>query len=103
MGEFDIQEMDGGVVFGLKVIPGASKDSIAGLMGGLLKVKVATVARQGKANRQVIRFIADKLKVKKRQVEIDSGLRSHKKRLRVSGVSARYVMDRFNLKQEDSS
>ena len=39
-----------GCLIRLKVVPGSSRDAIAGILGGRLKVKVAAAPEDGKAN-----------------------------------------------------
>lgn len=43
----------------LKVIPGASRTSLAGALGDRLKIRVAEPAEGGKANRSVLELISD--------------------------------------------
>lgn len=72
--ELDITEIkDGGVSFTVKVVPGSSKTSIEGVLGGMLKVKIAAVAEKGKANKELISFLAKLLDIRKKDIEITSG------------------------------
>jgi uncharacterized protein (TIGR00251 family) len=67
-------------------VPGASRSGIAGVLGDRLKVRVASPPEGGKANREVVRLLAEWLDV--RDVEIVAGLSSAEKTVRISGVSA---------------
>lgn len=68
----------------VKVIPKSSKTELAGVLpDGTWKVKVAAVPEKGKANRELIEFLADKLSVPKSRIHIVSGETSHLKRIRV--------------------
>ena len=66
-----IQEIDGGVVLGVKVAPGSSKTAITGTLGGMLKIKIAAAAEKGKANRCLLEFLSKQLGVKKKEDVLD--------------------------------
>ena len=88
MSELAIQEADGGVVFGVKVVPGSSRTAIAGTLDGMLKVKISAAPEKGKANKCLIEFLAKQLGVKKNAISIISGQTSPVKQVRISGISA---------------
>ena len=79
---------DSGVVIRVRVAPGASKDSVCGLMGDELKIRVQASPVDGKANKALTGFLAKMLGVAAREVEIVSGLRGRSKRVLVKGVGA---------------
>ncbi len=87
----DINETKGGVVFTVKVVPGSSRTVIAGVLGGMLKVKVAAPPEKGKANKALIDFLAGKLGVKKRAVKIVTGRTNAVKTVEVAGCTAELV------------
>jgi hypothetical protein len=96
MGELKIQQKDGAVVFSVKVVPRSSKTVIAGVLGGMLKVKLAAAPEKGKANQALIEFLADALGVKKNTVKITSGLTSPVKTIEITGVSEEILLDKLN-------
>jgi uncharacterized protein (TIGR00251 family) len=66
------------------VIPKSSKTELAGILpDGTWKVKVAAIPEKGKANRELIEFLAQKLSVAKTRIHIVSGESSALKRIRV--------------------
>ena len=77
--------MDDGVIFKIKVQPGAAKNEIVGVQGDVLKVKINAPPVKGKANRALTDFLAEKLGVKKSEVEIISGHTSKIKKIKVLG------------------
>jgi len=81
----NIQKVNDGVIFKVRVQPGASKNKIVGVQGDALKIKINAPAVKGKANRALIDFLAEKLAVKKSQIEIISGHTSRIKKIKVLG------------------
>ena len=75
------------VVLELHVQPGASRTEVAGLHGGRLKIRLAARATDGRANEALIRFLAEELRVPRRNVSIESGLTSRQKRVAIEGVT----------------
>lgn len=63
--------------------PGASRTEFAGEHGGRLKVRLAARAVEGKANEALVEFLAKHYKVPKRNVRIESGLKSRQKRVAI--------------------
>ncbi|MCK5174520.1 MAG: DUF167 domain-containing protein [Planctomycetes bacterium] len=84
----DVRETDGGAVFSVKVVPGSSRTSIAGILGGMLKVKVAAAAEKGQANKCLVGFLAEELGVRARRITIVSGQSSPVKQLEIVDISA---------------
>lgn len=70
-----------GCVFAVKVAPGAKRNAVGGLHQGELKVSVTQVAENGKANPQVIKVLAEFLKIRKSQLELISGETSRHKKI----------------------
>ena len=67
----------------VKVIPNASKTCVVGLKDGLLKIRVAAVPEDGKANEELRSFLAKTLELHKRDIVIVSGEKSRSKILRL--------------------
>jgi uncharacterized protein (TIGR00251 family) len=87
----EIQERHGAVVFPVRVQPRASKDEIAGEIGGTLKVRLRAPAVEGRANEALIEFLARLLKTPKSAVRILSGDRSRTKRIEIGGVTGQQI------------
>ncbi len=88
LSEFELIQDSEGVVFTVKVVPGSSKTAVAGVYGGMLKVKVAAPPEKGKANQALIAYLSGKLGVKKNDIIIESGQTSPVKQIRVCNASA---------------
>jgi hypothetical protein len=63
--------------------PKASKDEFAGLHGERLKIRTSAPPIDGRANAQLLAFIAKAFGVAKSQVSLDSGDSSRQKRVRI--------------------
>jgi uncharacterized protein (TIGR00251 family) len=88
----ETQEKDGGVIFSVRVQPRASKDEVAGEMGGALKVRLRAPAVEDRANEALVEYLAQLLKRPRSAVRILSGERSRKKRIEISGVSRQQIL-----------
>lgn len=75
-----------GLLLRVKVVPGASRSRVAGLLGDRLKIQVAAPPEGGKANQAVCELVADLLGVPARQVIVEAGHGQPVKTLRVEGV-----------------
>ena len=102
MADLTIQEVDGGVVFVAKIVPGSSGPTrICGLLDEMLKIKVSAAPEKGKANQCLIKFLAKELGVKKNTVSIISGNSSPVKHVQVLGVSGPALLEKLNLQKQD--
>ena len=63
--------------------PRASKDEFAGLHGERLKIRLTAPPLDGKANAQLLAFLAVAFGVAKSQVSLESGEQSRQKRVRI--------------------
>ena len=77
--------------FAVRVQPGASKNDVAGLMDGALKIRLQAPAVEDRANEALCEFLAEILKRPKSAVRILAGDRSRTKRVEVFGVTAAQV------------
>jgi len=87
MSDWSITEANGGVTFAVRVVPRASRNQIAGVEGGALKIKLTAPPVEGAANAALIEFVAEWLGVRRSAVSIVSGDKARNKVVRVSGVT----------------
>jgi len=87
----EIQEREGAVTFFVRVQPRASKDEIAGEMGGALKVRLQAPLVDDRANEALVEFLAQLLKTPRTAVRILSGERSRTKRIEIRGVTRQQI------------
>ncbi len=95
MGKLKITEAEAGVAFAVRVVPRASRNEIVGVHGDALKVRLTAPPVEGRANEALIAFLAQRLGVRKSQVEIVAGATSRHKVIRVIGVLAQEVEERL--------
>ncbi|MHC4551905.1 MAG: DUF167 domain-containing protein [Planctomycetota bacterium] len=71
----------------MKVVPGSSRTEIAGVYGDMLKIKVAAPPEKGKANKELLDFLAKQLGLRKNALHIESGQTSCVKQIRLEGAN----------------
>ena len=86
-----------GTVLAVKVVPGSSRDRIAGPLGERLKVSVRQPPQKGAANRAVASMLAKALAVKAADVELLRGGGRPEKDFLVRGLTAAEVSRRLGL------
>jgi len=97
MADLHIEKVDGGVVFTVKVVPGSSKTVAAGLLGGMVKIRVSAAAEKGKANKCLVDFLAKALDVRRSEISIIRGQSNPVKAVRVLGISAESLLEKLGL------
>ncbi|MHB1390497.1 MAG: DUF167 domain-containing protein [Thermoleophilia bacterium] len=85
-----------GSLLKVRVVPGARKSQLAGESAGRLRVRLMAPPVEGKANRELMRFLAAILGVRKNRVSLVSGERSREKTVLLAGVSLSDVRDRLD-------
>lgn len=83
------------VQFAVKVVPGAARDRIAGLLGDALKVQISAPPERGRANERLCEVLAAVLGVPVRSVEVASGAANPRKVVAVRGLAAELVQQRL--------
>ncbi|MBE9546100.1 MAG: YggU family protein [Proteobacteria bacterium] len=83
-----IKETKDGVIFNIRVVPRSSRCEVAGIQEDALKLKITAPPVEGKANEECIKFLADKLGVRKSRVTIIAGHKSKRKTIAVSGLKS---------------
>lgn len=72
----------------LHVQPGARRTEVAGLHGDALKIKLAAPPVEGRANAELLKFIAAVFSVPLKQVALKQGKRGRRKVVAVDGPKA---------------
>lgn len=79
----------------LKIIPNAPRNEIVGWLGPALKVKVHAPALEGRANDELLAFLAERLGLPRRAVTLVRGDKSRQKVVRIAGLDLSEVKARL--------
>lgn len=83
MSRLAIDERGGRAHFGVRLIPRASRNAVAGVREGVLHVRVTAAPGGGAANRALAELLGKTLRVGATAVRIESGGASSRKRLSI--------------------
>jgi len=79
------------------VIPGSKLNQIVGYMDdGSLKIKIKAKPIEGKANKELIKYLSDVFEIKDSEIEIESGLNSRNKRIRIWNVEKSVILQKMS-------
>ena len=87
----------------LRVVPGASRDTVVGRHGEGWKVRVAAPPERGAANRAVVRLLAGTLAVPERSIAVVSGASARDKIVEVRGIAPRETEGRLTAAERKDS
>ena len=85
-----------GTILPVRAQPGARRNEIRGVQGGMLKVCVTQSPEKGKANKAVVELLSETLGLQKSQIELTAGETSHQKRFLVRGIKPKDLANRIN-------
>ncbi|MGE5215229.1 MAG: DUF167 domain-containing protein [Nitrospirota bacterium] len=71
----------------IHVVPNAKSDSVAGMHGDAVKVKLRAPAMEGKANAALVRFLAAQMKLPQHAIVLQRGHKSRDKLIRIAGLN----------------
>jgi uncharacterized protein len=75
------------VTLAVWVTPGARRSEVAGVADGRLRIRLAAPAREGRANEELVRFVAALFGVGRKDVALNAGSTGRRKLLVVAGVT----------------
>ncbi len=90
-----VREAEQGSIVEIYVQPRASRNEIAGMHEGRLKVRLTAPPVEGEANKECIRFLAKMLDIPRSSVSILQGLKSRSKTLLIRGLSPEDVLQKL--------
>ena len=91
-----LTEQSDGVRLTLKVVPGASRDRIVGVLGDALKVVVSKPPQDGAANQAVVKLLAAALNIPPASVTILRGHSNPRKEVLITGHSLAEISARID-------
>ncbi len=90
-----VTEKDGALRFEVHAKPKAKKSAILKPRGDALEVAIGAPPVDGAANEELVRFLAKRLEVPRRNVEIVRGESSHTKLIAVTGLDRETLLGRL--------
>ncbi len=88
-----LKENKGNITLNIYVVPRSSKSEIVGIYNEHLKIKLKSPPVDNAANEELIRFLAEKLKVSKSNVNLVKGHNQKRKVVELNGVSLEAVKE----------
>jgi uncharacterized protein (TIGR00251 family) len=82
---------DHGTLLLVSVMPNAKRTEAVGLHDGMLRVRLAAPALEGRANDALIEWLASQLKLPKRAIELRHGASARRKRLAIDVPAERVL------------
>ena len=79
----------------VQVQPNASQNRVARFEDGVLHLRIAAPPVKGKANRELIAFLSDILRVPKSNLTIEKGMTSKRKIVAIEGLAQQQVIEQF--------
>lgn len=80
----------------LRVYPNAARNEVVGFEGGVWRVRVAAPPVKGKANKELIAFLAQKLGLSKGDLTILKGHTSRNKLISIAGLAKEEIARRLS-------
>lgn len=90
-----LRRTDEGTVVPVKAITGSSRDRVAGVLGGRLKVTTAVAPEKGKANAALAATLAGALGLRRGEVRIATGRSRPEKEFLLAGLEPTEVRARL--------
>jgi uncharacterized protein len=100
---FLTRQGDGCPYLTIYVQPRASRTGLCGIYGDSLKLAITAPPVEGKANKEVVAFLAALLKIPKKDITIVSGAQSRTKRCRIGSLTEGEVRERIASKIQGST
>lgn len=80
------------IVIAVHVVPRASRNEISGEFNDSLKIRLKAPPVEGKANKALRKFLAEKLNIPLNAISIITGDTGRRKRIRITGIQEHIVL-----------
>jgi uncharacterized protein len=87
----------------LRAVPNAPTTAVVGWEAGELKVKVQAVPEDGKANKELIRYLSKKAGIPRAAIVLHSGETSRHKKLLIEGLDADQFLTRLGVAVQEKN
>jgi uncharacterized protein (TIGR00251 family) len=92
-----ISDTTEGCVIAVHAVPRAAQTHIQGTHGDALKIRIKAPPVDGKANKELLNFIANELGIPLRQLSLLTGDVGRHKRILIRGMSANQASEALNI------
>lgn len=92
-----LKQTDKGLILNVKLTPNASKDEVQGYCSEYVKIRISAPPNENKANKKLVAFVADWLKISKSSVELQSGDKSRDKKLLIKKIQYEDLVQKICL------
>lgn len=82
--------------FNVKVVPGASRDAMVGVLGDALKVTTSAAPEKGRANDAVVHILARTLDIPPSAITLTSGPAQPRKQFQITGLKPEEIRRRLS-------
>ena len=79
----------------VKVVPGSSRNQIAGWLDDALKIKVTAPPEKGRANEAVVELLAEKIGISTNDILIETGHSSPSKVITITSIDDEAIKKAF--------
>jgi len=87
-----LKQTETGVLFKIMVLPRSSRNEIAGVQDGILRLKITAPPIEGRANEECLRFLSEALGIKKARITIVGGHKARRKTVSIEGLNGTDLM-----------
>jgi uncharacterized protein (TIGR00251 family) len=81
----------------VRVLPRSSNEGVAGIEGGVVRIRLNAPPVEGQANEALVRFLSKALGVPKSRIALVAGGKGRSKIVRVDGITREALLAGLNL------
>lgn len=86
-----------GVCLEVQVQPRSSRNQVVGEQDGRLKIKLTAPPVEGEANQALVDFLAQLLRIPKKDIKLLKGESSRHKLIEIRGISKQELIDKLDI------
>lgn len=92
-----ISEHKSGSILSVKLVPNSSFSKIADFTDEFVRIKISSPPIENRANKELVTFLSNELKVNKSKIEIISGEKSKLKKVLIKDITQEQLAEKFSL------
>ena len=87
-----VTDCEEGSLLNCRILPSSSRNAVAEVSDGVVRIKVTSPPLEGKANKTLTAFLAKVFKISKNRVKIVSGESGRQKTIMLAGLNSEEVL-----------